>query len=149
LVLIQITGEVAGNRALIGNLLAHLMHPFSEALFVTDYHYREGVFDSMESLTFPLTQSVMDRVHYLDRKTGACLVRGYGHCQMLQEACRKRGAGEEGAALRKMHTFIVDGLPLIAEDLQEVQYECELAAHQAGIVREHVQVGDIDSIVAQ
>ena len=138
LVLVQITGEVAGNRTLIDALVEHLTAPLSQTHFMKAKPYRDDVFDSLDRLTFPLTQTVMERVHYLDRKTGACLVRGFGMCQMLQEACRKRGVNESEEALGEAHWFIVDTLPLISRDLAFVQRQCERAAHEVGLADSEV-----------
>lgn len=146
LVLVQITGEVAGNRTLIDLLVDNLLAPSSQTDFMDNERYRESVFEGVDRLTFSLTQGVMERVHYLDRKTGACLVRAFGMCKMLQEACGKRGVDESREDLGKAHWFISDTLPLISQDLAFVQLQCQRAAHEVGIVDADVANAALDHV---
>ncbi|WP_448129930.1 hypothetical protein [Stenotrophomonas rhizophila] len=138
LVLMQITAEVSSNAGLLSHLLGLLNHPGCEVAFVSNKSYQDRIFGRLNKLSFPSTEQVKDRLHYLDRATGASLVRAVGMFQLLQSSDRHRDGTETEDELRAGLSAMRATIPLIVADLQRVEAECVAAVHRLGLNKEQL-----------
>jgi hypothetical protein len=139
LVLMQITVEVSGNAQLLSHLLGLLSQPGSEAVFTSNKSYQDGIFNRLNRLSFPSTEQVQDRLHYLDRATGASLVRAVGMFRLLQSSDKHRDGTETKDELRAGLSAMRETIPLIVGDLQLVEAECVAAVHRLGLNKDQLQ----------
>lgn len=134
LVLIQITGEVSTNRQRISDLLGELHGGgVGEAHFVLDESTRRNVFTQIERIRFPLTAAVTDRLHFLDRKIAACLLRATSIIALVQDGCASASPDDTREEHKDAHNALLKVLPMVVADLEVVRVACEQSVNRLGI----------------
>ncbi|PZT26654.1 hypothetical protein A7X93_17960 [Stenotrophomonas maltophilia] len=146
LVLVQIIAEVSSNAGLLGHLLGLLSQEHSEAVFVTDKAFHNGIFGRLNKLSFPSLERVRDRLHYLDRKTAACYVRAIGMFELLQSGDKHRDGTETQDDLRTGFRALRATIPWVIEDLRVVEAEGIAAVNGLGLHKDPatLQVANLD-----
>lgn len=143
LVLVQVTGEVSINQHKASTLLKHLDGGgLGEVHFVRNEEFRRDIFSQVESLRFPLTEVVTERLHFVDRKIAARLIRATAIVSLLQDGCRIASPDDTEDDLRHGHAALVKVLPMVVADLEIVRIACEQSVTRLGIEnREFARVG--------
>lgn len=134
LVLVQVTGEVSINQQRVSDLLVHLDGGgLGDVHFIRSEKFRSEIFAQIESLRFPLTEAVTGRLHYLDRKIAARLIRAAALVSIVQDGCRNASPHDTEDDLRHAHGGLVKVLPMVIADLKIVRIACEESVTRLGI----------------
>jgi len=86
LVLLQVAAEVITNANYLQEIMQLLSEEGSEAYFVVNAEYRGDVARCLAKVSFPMSTTLMDRLHYLDRGTSSRLVRANALLRTISES---------------------------------------------------------------
>lgn len=133
LLLLQITGEISTNLDRVNALHAHLSEQESEGYFAANRAYRKDIVENMALITFPLTEKLADRYHYLDDVTGPKLVRAIGLYDSMRNNSETLLDGQSIPDLVGAHELLCLLLPRISHDLEVVRAAAAAAVRECGI----------------
>lgn len=136
LVLMQIHFEISNNVDVMREVVILLRGAeLGQALFVLDKAYRGKVFEDVGRIRFPATNSVIERLHYLDRGVSGRLLRAIGMVGYIQEMDLESGAGDMSEWFEEVHDSLLRTLPLVIDDLTVVRQACAGARVRLAINR--------------
>lgn len=133
LVLVQIAGEIATGHDWIVAEIERLASGDSRRSFAESANYRSNVFRRLAGLQFPISESVTDRLHYLDRGVSSKLLRSTNMLKMLQAYGHTWGSPGSVVKLDDAHGVLAVTLHIVKCDLGDVRSACQAAVQDAGI----------------
>ncbi|MDQ4681406.1 hypothetical protein [Stenotrophomonas maltophilia group sp. RNC7] len=133
LVLVQINGEVTDNQKELADIHRRLDGPLADELFVTDDIFRQAMLDRLTKVEFPITNQLVDRLHYLDDPIGPALVR----CVAMLRSLNRKGAavrdGRDRTNTREHYQVLCIATQVLSEDLESVRLACAKAIIDSGV----------------